>query len=241
MSVALFAALVLMSPPRQQDSPVSWVTPPAPTEEDYPGFASLIGVSGSVSVNCLSTVSGRVRDCQVLSATPPGLGFETAAITIVSRGLTRPASAGGVPYESRFSVRVPFQMWEDDVEDEPRPERPDVPTPTESALRLAERVVDAYGAGPMIEVAVDGLPLAKHEEVQNWARRDMVQSDRQVKAAVTRMVALALTEEQMSEILEGGAVAVGGRQDVYDLGNYLMWDVDVGAYLKDRYCSRYEC
>ena len=240
MIVTLVAALVLMSPPPQQDSPVSWVTPPAPTEEDYPGFASMIGISGSVSVNCLSTVSGRVRDCQVVSATPPGLGLETAAITIVSRGLTRPATAGGVPYESRFSVRVPFQSAEE-TEPEPRPERPNTPPPTESALRLAERVVDAYGAGPMIEVPVDGLPLAKHEEVQNWARRDMVRSDRRVKAAVTQMVALALTEEQMSEILEGGVIAVGGRQDVYDLGNYLMWDVDVGAYLKDRYCSRYEC
>ena len=200
----------------------------------------MIGISGSVSVNCLSTVSGRVRDCQVLSANPLGLGFETAAIIIVSRGLTRPASAGGVPYESRFSVRVPFQSAEE-TEPEPRPERPNTPPPTESALRLAERVVVAFGAGPLIEVPVDGLPLAKREEVQNWARRDLVQSDQRVRAAVTQMVALALTEDQMSQILDGGVVAVGGRQDVRDLGDYLMWDVDFGAYLKDRYCSQYEC
>jgi TonB family protein len=222
-----------------QDAPVHWLTPPLATEEDYPAFASLIGVGGSVTLRCLSTVSGRVSDCQVLEAHPMDLGFENAAIVLTSRGVTEPARIDGLPYESTFTVRIPFTPFEE--RRGPRPERPDIPEPSAKALSLARQIVAAFGAGPTIQIPLGGLPLGRRDEVRGWANRDLVSANRVARDAVVQLIATALTEDEMMSMLKGGSVQTPARQDIIDLGEYLFWEVDIGAMLKAKYCANYEC
>lgn len=222
-----------------QNSGVQWLTMPSAAEDDYPGFAALIGVGGSVTLRCQALISGRVNDCQIVEAHPMGLGFENAAIIIASRGVMEPARINGLPYESGFTFNVPFIPLEG--EPGPRPERPDIPAPSSKALSLARQVVAVSGAGPMIQIPLGGLPLERRDEVVGWATRDLVATNDVIREATIQMIATALTEEEMATVLQGGTVQTGGRQDVVDLGVYLFWEADVGAMLRKRYCAKYDC
>ena len=240
--LTVFGAAVCIAAPggnaSAQNSGVQWLTPPVPTGEDYPGFAALIGVGGSVTLECLARLSGGVSDCQIVEAHPRDLGFETAAIVVASRGVMEPARINGLPYEGRFRFNVPFSQSEEGRGQ--RPERPDIPAPSAKALSLARQVVDVFGAGPMIQPALGGLSLERRNEVLGWATRDFVTNDRVVREAVIQMVATALTEDEMLSVLRGGTVRTGGRQDV-DLGEYLLWEADLGAMLRTKYCAKYDC
>lgn len=115
---ALFALLAVLASGAVQDAPpadvvvtnISWERMPSPAEAypEYPPLATILGVGGDVHLRCVAQVDGTVADCEVLSASNPGWGFEAAAIRVVQLGRLRPQTVNGVPQPATFTVRLPF-------------------------------------------------------------------------------------------------------------------------------------
>lgn len=116
---ALFALLAALASGAVQDAPpadavvtnISWeqTPPPALAYPEYPPLATILGVGGDVHLRCVARIDGTVGDCEVLSASNPGWGFEAAAIRVVQLGRLNPQTVNGVPQAATFTVRIPFQ------------------------------------------------------------------------------------------------------------------------------------
>ena len=89
---------------------VSWETDPGElvTPDTYPTLAFILGVTGRVQLLCTARVDGSVADCQVISSTTPGWGFEDAAVRLIESGRVRPGTVNGVAEARLFSTGVPF-------------------------------------------------------------------------------------------------------------------------------------
>ena len=116
---ALFSLLAMLALGAAQDAgqrdPVvtnaRWdqMPPPELAYLEYPPLATILGVGGDVHLRCIARVDGSIGDCEVLSVSTPGWGFEAAAIRVVQLGRLHPMTVDGVPQDSTFTVRLPFQ------------------------------------------------------------------------------------------------------------------------------------
>jgi TonB family protein len=89
-------------------TPTAWTA--APTAADmaaaYPAKAKAEGVGGGVELACTTTVTGGLKDCDVLVEAPRGYNFGSAA-----RNLARSMKVAGVP--GGTEVRVPMTFSPD--------------------------------------------------------------------------------------------------------------------------------
>ncbi|HEY1879497.1 MAG TPA: TonB family protein [Caulobacteraceae bacterium] len=77
----------------------------------YPGAALARGVGGRAMINCVVTVLGSVRDCQVVSESPPGYGFGGAAIALTPQFQFWPAKHDGSPVEAKINIPIVFSTY----------------------------------------------------------------------------------------------------------------------------------
>lgn len=109
--LTIFSALATLTATASaaQDREADWLKRPTPEmlREVFPSEALRKARSGSATISCTITVQGILRDCTVLSETPPGLGFGSAAVALTPQFVFRPALRGGKPVESvaRFPIR----------------------------------------------------------------------------------------------------------------------------------------
>jgi protein TonB len=75
-------------------------------EEHNPWQALLEGITGTVVLACRIDVRQRARNCRVLSETPRGYGFGSAALAVVRLGRISPAMRDGLPVYKAW-VRIP--------------------------------------------------------------------------------------------------------------------------------------
>lgn len=88
--------------------PSTWVRQPQP---DFPLSAMRRGVEqGNVVLLCETLATGRFGACEVVSETPPGLGFAEAAAASMREARVTPYSVDGVAtaHEIQFTIR--FRM-----------------------------------------------------------------------------------------------------------------------------------
>lgn len=98
-----------LGPPRPSViTNVQWSRPPRPTADDFPQRAMDRGVSGSATIQCTATASGRPANCRVVSETPSGMGFGAAGLRVVQRGVLSPNTVDQAADGSTFTVAVPF-------------------------------------------------------------------------------------------------------------------------------------
>lgn len=88
---------------------VPWLSPPEPTETDYPVTALDAGVSGYAVIMCDAMQNGDVENCAAVEEWPSGYGFADAAINIISRGKLPPQTDPESAPRS-FTFRVPFHL-----------------------------------------------------------------------------------------------------------------------------------
>lgn len=86
-----------------------WLRRPSNLEPYYPRRALERGVDGDVVLDCRVTTAGFL-DCAVVSESPSGYGFSSAALRIAADHQMRPATRGGMAVEGHYRMRVPFRV-----------------------------------------------------------------------------------------------------------------------------------
>lgn len=87
----------------------SWRVLPRP---EFPSEAARNGVEqGSAVLSCAVTAGGVLAGCEVVSETPPGMGFGAAALASTGTAKMRPSTIDGaaVGGRARFTVRFRLQ------------------------------------------------------------------------------------------------------------------------------------
>lgn len=113
-AAALAALALLLAAGAPLSQPV-WIA--APTGEAmlaaYPAAARLAHAGGRVVLSCAVTAQGGLEECRVLSQSPEGQGFGTAALTLARGFRMRTELADGSPAEGRrISVPIRFVLPE---------------------------------------------------------------------------------------------------------------------------------
>src|SRR5258708_22770750 len=90
------------------DRPPGWYKKPTPerVRAAWPIKALKAGISGKVRLDCQVNIHGLLEDCPVLSDTPAGQNFGTAALLLTPQFLFTPAIVSGQVAPSR--VRMPI-------------------------------------------------------------------------------------------------------------------------------------
>lgn len=95
----------------QTDRPADWYKRPTPEQlrAAWPTKAYRAGMSGKVELDCQVNTHGLLEDCHVLSETPPGQNFGTAAMLLTPQFLLTPAVVDGEPAPSRVRMPITFE------------------------------------------------------------------------------------------------------------------------------------
>lgn len=76
----------------------------------YPQVARRLGKSGEVIVEVLISETGAIVQATIVSATPPGMGFEQAVLDHLRFTRFKPAYRAGIPVKSRVKYAVDFSL-----------------------------------------------------------------------------------------------------------------------------------
>ena len=95
----------------RMDKPADWQRKPSPYDllAVWPKKASAKGIGGKALIHCLVSVQGALYDCFVVSESPAGENFGTAAIALTPQFLMRPATLNGKPVVSTVGMPITWQ------------------------------------------------------------------------------------------------------------------------------------
>lgn len=230
--------------------PPSWINPPSieVATERAPGFAANIGIPGTVRLSCWAEQQGLPQDCEVVSATPEGLGFETAALEVARTGVVRPATLDGAPVRATVSFNIRFAGGLlEEADWDPVPYEGPEPTPT--ALALARQIVlQSLDVSVQSEedVLLDGLAEDRREIVRDWLRELRPLGDEVFIRNQSLMIARLSMESEMAAYLADGTLPASpvptpeqmaaATSDLADPDDQAIW-----TEVRKRYCARWSC
>lgn len=220
----------------------AWLEIPSPDDmgESYPGFATMLGLSGTAVLKCRVTLEGRLGHCEVLRSAPEGLGFGRAALNQAARFRLSPRTVDGEAEKSFVQFTVNFKL------DEDRPGRPWDGPKTDPAQVAAiravfARIVEEHGPPPKIAASDLGVDEDRRAEVM--AMIETVEGgllDQRLDAMALQ-VARALSQGQIAAFLAGGPLPPP-PEGVEEQGTEMATlDRLAEQRLRDLYCARYRC
>jgi TonB family protein len=119
--LAASAAVATDTTEPQTKTPASWRTKPSASQllGAWPAEALAKHIEGKVQLNCAVTTAGQADDCKVVSETPAGLGFGSAALLLTPTFLFNPARDATGPIVSRVNIPINFNMAAAETPDPP--------------------------------------------------------------------------------------------------------------------------
>ncbi len=123
-----------------------WVQLPtaADVERFYPQLGGMLGIEGVVRLDCTVSALGMLENCQVIGEAPLGVGFGEAALLMAPLFHMKPMSVDGTPV-SGAHVTVPLRFNMGSSTDASDESVPALPPPSDQALLLGRRLVEAQG------------------------------------------------------------------------------------------------
>ncbi|CAN5377915.1 hypothetical protein BH09PSE1_BH09PSE1_12520 [soil metagenome] len=223
----------------------SWARPPSGDllDEPMPPFAMLIEVDGDVVLECRTLAQvGAPQNCEVVSTSVTGLGFEAKALEMATTGLINPRTVDGVPQPGRFRFRTRFRA--EDVKPQPYAG----PPPTAERLRLARAFVDRIDVPVGEDLCPSMFPElepVRRQRVQRWSCELFPFDAEREKARYALFLARILTESELKTAVatgtipreEPGVVEFDKASSDFE---YPGHDVHA-AELRARYCEAYDC
>ncbi|MDP2011038.1 MAG: TonB family protein [Phenylobacterium sp.] len=189
-------------PPRV--SPPEWLVRPDGEDlaDSYPGLARALSIEGRATISCAVDVKGRLQDCVSPTASPPGLGFDKAALEMSKLFAMRPKTMGGAPVAGG-TVRIPIRFTLPPPGGAGAIPEPFVTPAALDAARRAARLSGIAGrlarglAGDLDRIEADGAdPMVRAQGLAalTEARR---QASPQVAEAVARSIAAQLSPAEV--------------------------------------------
>lgn len=209
----------------------------------YPGFAADAGIEGAARLACVVTVSGRLTGCEVLAASPEGLGFDLAALEVAPLFVAEPLEVEGVQRQFRAAFNVVFAL---------PPVEPVQPwtgaEPSAETMALARRVA-RRAPGTLLHgpdaVNLDGVAEDRRVEVE----RMVAQVDTETREEMVEGTAWLLARTQSAGNLE--MLTRGQRRpsrpnwsegQLERAGDRVAAATErQNARLRELYCARYDC
>ena len=211
--------------------------------ELYPGFASVLGQSGKVTLSCPVEGDGRIYLCEIVEETPRGLGFGAAARVMATSAEVGAARRNGVVVPSRVRFTTRFAM--------PDQDSPyggwTGPEPSPAVLALArdmvEEVTDAEWLPPSYrDYMMDGLDYDRRAVVGPWLDELLPLDEARGKAAIALQMARLFDETELRRIRAGENVDWPSREEYFAAcPDPTPAERAAMDELRRRYCERYEC
>lgn len=207
----------------------------------YPGFATAAGLTGSARVQCRSDLEGRLANCRAVKATPAGLGFDRAGLSLTPRFRLTPRQEAGEATKASVIFSIRF-LLPDDATPEPWAGE----TPSAAALglarTLASRTVEAGAAAPdPAELDVDE---DRRAAVMDMIRRVDAEFLSRATEATALMYARTGTMAQLEAMVAGrrppGSIPA---EAVIEAASPELQTLSTArrTRLREVYCARYAC
>ena len=74
----------------------------------YPGFAARFDMTARIGLRCVAKIEGHLQDCTVTSASPDGLGFAEAALSLTPLIRVSPRRVDGEATDSSIVFNINF-------------------------------------------------------------------------------------------------------------------------------------
>lgn len=222
----------------------SWASIPsgADMSEVYPGFAIAAGLDGDVTLRCVARADGVLDLCEVMNATPSGLGFDRAGLSLSRLFRTHPLRVGGTEAKStvQFTIRfrpAPYEAappWTG-------------PEPDAGHLQAVRAMIEAMrpAAEREFEQALDDLDVDPDRAATARAIVQQTRSEfdaREREAAALAMARL-LTPEQFATMTSGRGMPPTPSDDLFARAGGEVTAVmeEKVQRIKALYCARYDC
>lgn len=179
-------------PPAMVTNP-SWASRPDAEAmgEAYPNFAVNAGIDGDVTLRCVARTDGGLDLCAVVTATPTGLGFDRAGLSLSRQFRINPREIDG--YDTKAQVQFTIRFRAAPVEigppwTGPEPAAAHVANVRAMLTTMAPRVEREFAAA-LQETDVDADRLEKVQAIMIQVREEFVERDKDAAAlAMARLV-----------------------------------------------------
>lgn len=244
-AIAAFGVMALADGARAQEIvDPSWASmPDAQAMGDaYPEFASRAGLAGEASLRCMVAPDGTLALCSVDTASPAGLGFDRAALSLVPRFRLNPRQVDGEATQSSVQFTIRFRM--------PAAEPPPPWTgadPSPEHLAAVEAFLRRSGMLDAMREDLQAVDLMvdadREDRLRAMVEQVLDELEREMKQAAVLALARILTPGQLEVLREGGEWPPRPHDDVLERAGDVADRLATRATdrLAELYCAGFDC
>lgn len=208
----------------------------------YPEFASRAAFAGEASLRCMVAPDGTLALCSVDSASPAGLGFDRAALSLVPGFRLHPRQVDGEATKSSARFTIRFQM---SPEEPPPPWTGGEPSPehlaaVEAFMRRSGMLDDVTENPQTLDLMADA---DREDRLRAMLAQVLDELGPEMEQAAVLTLARLLTPGQLDVLREGGEWPLRPPDEVLesvgDVADRLA--TRASERLAEIYCAEFDC